>query len=104
MAVTKHWCQNIHVSCVSGDSSRGPQIFQKFKKFWKILGTRRVTQSKFHTERLTNIKYCCTKLIPLYRLALGFVPFWSMIWILKSLLKFVHVAKTRNMLLQCVVW
>jgi len=49
MAVTKHWCQNILVSFVSEDSSRGPQICQKFKKFWKILRMRKVVYSKFHT-------------------------------------------------------
>ena len=80
MAVTKHWCQNIHVPFVTEDCSRGTQICHKFKK-------------------------CChTKLIPLDNSALGFVPSWIMIWILKSLLKFVHVEKTINMILEGAVW
>lgn len=37
------------------------------------------------------------------QLGSAFVPLWTMIWILKSLLKSVHVAKTRNMILERVV-
>jgi len=39
--------QGLAISCVE---ARGPLIFKKSRSHLNVLGTRRVTQSKFHTQ------------------------------------------------------
>ena len=58
---------------------RGPQIFQKSRGYFKILGTRRVTCSKFHTDDPQILGITIQNLVTHMTWCLGFVHPWAVV-------------------------
>ena len=59
---------------------RDPQIFQKLRTLFKILGARRMTWSKFHTKAPQMFNVTLQNLVTQVTCHLGFVQLYFIYW------------------------